>query len=108
MKSLSIAQTEAFLVESLQGESTHKGQSHEKKGILQHGICDECSTKVETTGHVLWNCQKAKDNWAYSKVVAPRGGEECVSFHDFLWQLVMVDRVEEDKLAQIVTIAWAL
>ena len=27
---------------------------------------------------------------------------------DFLWQLVMIDKVEEDKLAQIVTIAWAL
>ena len=78
-----------------------------KRKVLQHGICEECCTKVETTGHVLWSCKKAKDTWAYSKVVAPTGGEECVSFHDFLWQLVMVDKVEEDKLARIVTIAWA-
>ena len=36
------------------------------------------------------------------------GSEECGSLFDFLWQLVMIDKVEEDKLAQIVTIAWAL
>ena len=56
-----------------------------KRKVLQHDIDDECSTKVETTGHVLWNYQKAKDTWVYSKVVTPIGGDECVSFHDFLW-----------------------
>ena len=28
-----------------------------------------------------------------------------VSFHDFLWQMLMHDRVEEDKVAKVVTIA---
>ena len=36
------------------------------------------------------------------------GNDDCGSFFDFLWQLVMIDKVEEDELAQIVTIAWAL
>lgn len=79
-----------------------------KRKVVQHDIYDECCIEMETMGHVLWNCQKAKDTWVYSKVVAPTGGEECVSFHDFLWQMVMVDRVEEGKLTQVVTIAWAL
>ncbi|XP_075669860.1 uncharacterized protein LOC142639587 [Castanea sativa] len=36
------------------------------------------------------------------------GGEVCRSFHDFLWHLVMIDRVDESKIAQIVSNAWAL
>ena len=42
-----------------------------KRKVLQHDIYDECSAKVETIGHVLWNYQKAKDTWVYSKVVTP-------------------------------------
>ncbi|KAL0005544.1 hypothetical protein SO802_013105 [Lithocarpus litseifolius] len=79
-----------------------------KRKVIQHGLRDECSAEMETTGHVLWSYQKAKDAWVCSKVIVRMGGDECGSFFDFLWQLVMTVRVEEDKLAQIVTIAWAL
>lgn len=54
---------------------------------------------METIKHVLWNCHRAKETWALSKIVASMGGEVCRSFHDFLWHLVMIDRVDESKIA---------
>ena len=30
------------------------------------------------------------------------------SFMDLLWKMIILDRVEEDKVARMVTIAWAL
>nr|POF25455.1 hypothetical protein CFP56_15447 [Quercus suber] len=79
-----------------------------KRQVLQNGVRDECGGEMETIEHVLWNCHKARETWALLKVVVPRGGEVCGSFHYFLWHLVMTDRVEETKIALIVTIAWAL
>ena len=72
--------------------------------LLQDDICDECRNKEKTPNHVLWNCQKARENWQCSKV-ASFGLFNSVSFHDFLWQMLMHDKVEEDKVAKVVTIA---
>ena len=33
---------------------------------------------------------------------------DCFSFMDLLWKMVIIDRVEEEKVARMVTIAWAL
>ena len=33
---------------------------------------------------------------------------DCFSFVDLLWKMVILDCVEEDKVARMVTIAWAL
>ena len=72
--------------------------------VLQDGICNECRNKEKMPSHVLWNCQKARETWECSKV-ASFGMFNSVSFHDFLWQMLMHDRVEEDKVAKVVTIA---
>ena len=75
--------------------------------VVQDGICDKCTNEEKTHGHVLWNCQKARETWECSKV-ASFGLSNNVSFHDFLWQMLMHNRVEEDKVAKVVNIAWAL
>lgn len=79
-----------------------------KRKILRDGIYDECKLEMETTGHVLWNCQKAKETWAYSKIVVSFGEDRFESFHDLLWHLMMTDRMEEAKITKVVMIAWAL
>ena len=33
---------------------------------------------------------------------------ECFSFMDLMWKMVIIDWVEEEKVARMVTIAWAL
>ncbi|KAK9996914.1 hypothetical protein SO802_021600 [Lithocarpus litseifolius] len=70
-----------------------------RRKVVQDGICGQCRNKEETLGHVLWNCQKARETWEYSKV-ASFGLSNNVSFHDFLWQMLMHNRVEEDKVAK--------
>ena len=78
-----------------------------RQKVVQDGICDKCRNKEKTPGHVLWNCQKARETWECSKV-ASFGLSNNVSFHDFLWQMIMHNRVEEDRVAKVVNIAWAL
>ena len=78
-----------------------------RQKVVQDGICNKCGNKEETPGHVLQNCQKARETWDCSKV-ASFGLSNNVSFYDFLWQMPMHNRVEEDKVAKVVNIAWAL
>ncbi|XP_050248967.1 uncharacterized protein LOC126696240 [Quercus robur] len=63
---------------------------------------------AESTGHVLWGCVKAQEAWSCSKLVGLVDRFDCCSFMDLLWKMVILDRVEEDKVARMVTIAWAL
>ena len=70
--------------------------------------CEACGLMAESTGHVLWGCAKAQEAWSCSKLVGLVDWYECFSFMDLLWKMVILDRVEEDKVARMVTIAWAL
>lgn len=76
--------------------------------MLQDCLCDECRLAEETAGHILWNCRKVQEAWNRSKVVASFGVSNCLSFRDLLWHMLMHDRVEDAKVAKVVTIAWAL
>ena len=38
--------------------------------VVQDGICDKCTNEEKTHGHVLWNCQKARETWECSKVAS--------------------------------------
>ena len=71
-------------------------------------ICDECGLKAKSTGHVLLDCAKAQEAWSCSKLVGLLDQFKCFSFIDLLWKMTIIDRVEEEKVARIVTIAWAL
>lgn len=63
---------------------------------------------AESTGHVLWDCAKAEEAGSCSKLVGLSNRSECCSFMDLMWKMVINDQVEEEKVARMVTIAWAL
>ena len=59
------------------------------------------------SGHIFWNCPKAREAQSCSKVVASISLFSCQSLQDLLWNMLMIDRVKEEKVAKAVTIAWA-
>lgn len=76
--------------------------------MVQDDVCDICREASETTGHVLWSCLKAKEAWECSKVNVYGARIDGVSFQGIMWQLLIVERVNDEKVARVVIIAWTL
>ena len=79
-----------------------------RQKVVLDNTCDACGLMAESTGHVLWDCVKAQEAWSCLKLVGLSDRNDCFSFMDLLWKMVIIDRVEEEKVARMVTIAWAL
>ena len=79
-----------------------------RRKILQDSICDICKLEEETTTHVLWNCEIARETWACTKVSTPVGVSDGWTFQDILWHMFILDHVEEARVAMVVTVAWVL
>ena len=79
-----------------------------RRKVVLDDTCEACGLMAESAGHVLWGCVKAQEAWSCSKLVGLVDRYECFSFMDLLWKMVIIDRVEEEKVARTVTIAWAL
>ena len=78
-----------------------------KRKVVQDAYCEECRTKAESIQHVLWTCPKAKEAWECSKMVVSMWSSHCQIFQDLMWLMMIEDQLEVDKIARVVTIAWA-
>ncbi|KAL0011301.1 hypothetical protein SO802_006409 [Lithocarpus litseifolius] len=76
--------------------------------VVQDDVCEICKEASKMTGHVLWSCSKAKEAWECSKVNVCAARIGGVSFQGVMWQLLMVEGVDDEKAARVVTIAWTL
>lgn len=76
-----------------------------KRKVVQDDICDECKLKAKSSGHLLWTCPKAREVWSCSKEVVSTNSTRCQTFLDLLWNMLMVDWIEVDKVTKAVTIA---
>ena len=76
--------------------------------ILQDSTCDECGLTAETTGHLFWTCPRAQELWTCSKLVIPFERDQCQSFKDLIWSLLMGDVTRTETAAKVVTGAWNL
>jgi len=59
-------------------------------------------------GHVLWNCPKAKEVWECSKMVTGWNERANQTFQNLMWVLLLNGDAREDKVAHVVTTAWAI
>ena len=74
---------------------------------MQDAYYEEYKTKAKSIQHVLWTCPKAKEAWKCSKMVVSVRSSRCQNFQDLMWLMMMEDQLEVDKIARVVTIAWA-
>ena len=72
-------------------------------------VCyEECKEDVESVGHLLWSCSRAKDVWQCTKLKFQFDPNRVNSFHDLLWQILLTESHEEKDVELVVTVAWAL
>lgn len=75
---------------------------------IQKDGCEICKEASKSTSQVLWNCMKAQEAWENSKLVLNINKDNGISFQHLLWHLIIIEGYEEDKVARVVIIAWAL
>ena len=78
-----------------------------RRKVVQDDICDECRLEAESSGHLFRTYPKDREVWSFSKLVVSTSSVMCQKFQDLLWNMLMVDRIEVDKVTRVVTIAWA-
>ena len=78
------------------------------RGIELDVRCDGCMEDVETVGHLLWSCSRAKEVWQCTKLRFHFDQSQVTSFHDLLWQILMSDSHKVMDAELVVTVAWAL
>ena len=84
-----------------------KSNLHLRK-VLDDPTCEACGNEEETTGHVLWSCEKAQEVWLAAGICTHSHGLRFNSFLDFLCHLIFEQHVGDELLSLSVTIAWSL
>ena len=79
-----------------------------RRQVLHEDRCGECNEEAETSGHLFWNCPRAKEVCQCTKLHFVFEPSSIRSFFDLMWNLLMSDSYDEDKVAMVVTIAWSI
>ncbi|XP_075646901.1 uncharacterized protein LOC142617826 [Castanea sativa] len=58
-----------------------------KRHVTHDDICNDCGKEIETSSHLFWFCEKAKEVWSHSKLGLPFQTRSTWSFVDIVWQL---------------------
>ena len=76
--------------------------------VVHDQVCEGCGLEAETTGHLFWMCQRAREVWSCLKIVVPANQDRGLSFHDLLWSVLAEERQDVEMVAKVVYIAWGM
>ena len=76
--------------------------------VIDNPTCEACGLGVESSGHVLWDCEKAQEIWKLSSIPFEVCGANFPEFLDFLWYLKFGQKMRDDLLELVVMVAWCL
>ena len=76
--------------------------------MIDNPTCEACGLGVESSGHVLWDCEKAQEIWKLSSIPFEVCGANFPEFVDFLWYLKFGQKMRDDLLELVVMVAWCL
>ena len=76
--------------------------------MLQEDRCSECYEGPETSGHLFWSCQRAREVWSCTKIHFGINTADVRSCFDLMWHTIMEGQYDESKVALAATIAWAI
>lgn len=79
-----------------------------RRKVLSDSCCDECKMEEETSGHLFWRCQRARDIWCMSDLFRESLVQHFGSFMDMLWYLVMVAQWGHSEVEKLIVVAWAI
>lgn len=64
--------------------------------------------EAETSGHMLWFCDSAKEVWSGSKLVFPFVVDDKWEFSEVIWQIVKHSPKDSGLLEKTATISWEI
>ena len=76
--------------------------------IVLDSYCEECQEDVESSGHLFWECPRAREIWALSNLFPVKKELQFHSFIDLLWHSMMVAKWDQETLEKIIVISWKL
>ncbi|XP_050264256.1 uncharacterized protein LOC126708511 [Quercus robur] len=79
-----------------------------KQNMMRRKVPQECKAESETTGHLFRSCPRAQKVWQYIKLHFSFESHTISSFFDLMWNRVVLGKYDEDKVAMVVTVAWAI
>ena len=75
-----------------------------KRHITSNDLCMSCNKATETSGHMFWFCEKAKEVWNGNKMVFPFIIVENWEFIDIVWNVIRYAPKEFGMLEKTVMI----
>ena len=79
-----------------------------RRKVLVEGSCEACHQEVESSGHLFWRCELAREVWSTSKLFPSSLMVNFNSFLDLIWYGLMEAKREWGRLEKIITLAWAI
>ena len=86
--------------------SVPKYTSHKSK--LTQNVCEACGLGIESSGHILWECEKARAVWLLSGINFDKQGARYLEFLNLVWYLIFVWHVGNGILEMLLMIAWRM
>ena len=79
---------------------------HQK--VIDNPTYESCSSRAESSRHVLWDCEKAQEIWKLSSIPFEVRGANFLEFVGLLRHLKFRQRKGDDLLELVVMVAWCL
>ena len=79
-----------------------------KRHITQDDLCPQCGKGAETSVHLFWFCDQAKEAWSNSKAVFPFSIGCSWSFIDVVWQMVHHKPIQSGFLERVISLCWEI
>ena len=83
-------------------------QNLTKRKITENGVCDLCGKEKESTCHLLWFYDHAKEVWCNSKLSLPFEISESWKFIDVLENLQRNEHLRPGLLEQVTMVCWGI
>ena len=73
--------------------------------VIDNSICEACGLELESSRHVFWGCEKAREIWV---LLAIPFEAHVPEFEDLIWYLKFEQRTGNDLLELVVMVSWAI
>ncbi|XP_065626835.1 uncharacterized protein LOC136066441 [Quercus suber] len=79
-----------------------------RRNITKDSICEVCGKQEESTSHLFWFCDHAKEVWSSCKLSFPFEIQPSWDYMDVMWFLQKWEEARPGLLERIVMICWGI
>ena len=79
-----------------------------RRQVSQDNLCEVCGDYEETSGHLFWQCSRAKEVWTEAGFAQDKIMDRCPEFLDLLWYARNVKNWSDEDIRLMATTAWGI